>query len=75
MFRYDEIDFRPPAPTIEIRVVSSDSEALADTVRMQLDSGADMTCLPRNLETVRSSRISGSVRVNGYTTTPEYSTH
>lgn len=57
MFPYDEENFSPPAPSIgaEIRALLGDFPI--QRVKMQLDSGSDMTCIPRNaVSRIRSLR-------------------
>ena len=44
---YDAADFRPPAPTALVTVRSPDSGSSVSNVSMLLDTGADVTLLPR----------------------------
>lgn len=56
---YDAIGFRPPAPVARVTIRSPDSGAIVSEVSMLLDSGADVSLLPREplagiLESVES---------------------
>ena len=45
MWRYDVDDFDPPAPVVDAELMIVDTPAVA--MRMQIDPGADLTCIPR----------------------------
>ncbi len=67
---YDAVGFDPPAPAVEVEVSASGSRGEQTAIRMLVDSGADMTCLPKTLvETLKSHR-SGSTEVLGYSRRP-----
>lgn len=44
---YDALHFDPPAPVATVTLRSPDSEAMVSDVVMLLDTGADVTLLPR----------------------------
>lgn len=72
MYRYDDVGFRPPAPVVEAEVRAPAWEKhRSAAVRMILDSGADITCLPATQPAVEDSSLEGVVTVYGYTRRPQ----
>ena len=69
-FEYDSVGFDPPAPMIDVEISAPGSRGDQTVIRMLLDSGADMTCLPRSLVESLKSHRSGSIEVLGYTRRP-----
>lgn len=47
MPRYDGVRFTPPAPVANVSLVDVDSGQIVDGVPMLLDTGADVTLVPR----------------------------
>lgn len=47
MFPYDTENFDPPAPAINAEITAPLRSSPTQLVYMQLDSGADMTCVPK----------------------------
>ena len=47
MPEYDRATFEPPAPVVQAALRSPDSETVVRGVELLLDSGADITLLPR----------------------------
>ena len=67
---YDSTLFDPPAPAVDVEISTPGGDAERTAIRMLVDSGADMTCLPKSLvETLKSLR-SGSIEVLGYSRRP-----
>lgn len=63
MWRYDAADFDPPAPVVDAEFTFSDQSAI--TVRMQIDPGADLTCIPSRI--IPSSKVQyGRSLIAGY---------
>jgi hypothetical protein len=64
MWPYDSDGFDPPAAVLEAVLVFS--KKLRASIRMQIDSGADLTCIPSHLvPTSRPIRF-GITYVSGY---------
>lgn len=61
MFPYDEMDFEPPAPLAETKVLAPGRDSPIQTVKMQLDSGSDMTCVPKKVTSRLRTLDYGSV--------------
>lgn len=51
MFDYDQSQFRPPAPTYKLvlKGESPDGSAATVTVNMLIDTGSDLTCIPKRV--------------------------
>jgi len=47
VWKYNAVDFDPAAPVIEVEVIFEDVES--HTLSMQVDSGADITCIPKRI--------------------------
>lgn len=50
MPRYDSTHFDPPAPVAMVTVRNPNSQKLQQNVAMLLDTGADVTLVPRSIE-------------------------
>lgn len=58
---YDAAQFQPPAPVALVTLRSRDGGAFISDVPMLLDTGADVTLIPRMvLQTLDASIVSGS---------------
>jgi hypothetical protein len=72
MFPYNTKDFDPPAPAIEAQVTAPLQSSPVQQVEMQLDSGADMTCIPKsvipNLRNLRYGSV-GTEDFDGHSAT------
>ena len=65
MYPYDERQFVPPAPVIEVEVTSRPGDE-AHRVLMQLDSGSDISCVPKGVCDKLVATRFGRVNVRGY---------
>ena len=64
MWRYDSEAFDPPAPVVEADLVLGKSVHAG--VHMQVDSGADLTCIPGNVVPASGALRYGSTYVSGF---------
>lgn len=64
MWRYDGENFDPAAPVVEVEMKFGGTSAV--TVQMQIDSGADLTCIPRRLVPASEDLPYGRSLVAGY---------
>jgi len=64
MWPYDSDGFDPPAPVLE--TVLEFSKKLRKSIRMQIDSGADLTCIPSHLVPTSGPIHFGTTYVSGY---------
>lgn len=64
MWPYDSDGFEPPAPVLE--AVLTFEEDLDETVLMQVDSGADLTCVPKRVIPGSAPLRYGLTYVAGY---------
>ena len=53
---YDNVLFSPSAPVAEVRLISPNDPTKISTVRLQIDTGADVTLLP--LSVIRAMGLS-----------------
>jgi hypothetical protein len=64
---YDKRLFKPPAPVAMVTLVNPDTAASLSNVVMLIDSGADVTLLPRSAVTSLSLSETGeSYRLSGF---------
>lgn len=64
MWRYDSEGFDPPAPVLDVVLWIGDKRH--PSVRMQVDSAADLTCIPKSLLTDSGKVRHGAIQVSGY---------
>lgn len=64
IWRYDADDFDPPAPVVDVELTFGDAPAVA--VRMQIDSGADLSCIPNRTIPASGPLRYGRSLVAGY---------
>lgn len=65
MFPYD-LDFEPPAPTLPITLMHPSDSTRTSTVTAQLDTGADLTAVPRRILDSLALPHAGDLLVAGY---------
>lgn len=65
MTQYD-VDFIPPAPTTFAAITHPSEESSIEQIKMQLDSAADMTCVPQHVLSNIPNLSYSSVKVKGY---------
>jgi len=66
MKRFDTRRFSPPAAVGNIKLQNPRKKSPVKVVEVQLDSGADMTCLPKESIESFSNLTYSMVRVKGY---------
>lgn len=64
MWPYDSDEFDPPAPVVPATLIFD--EEIRRPVRMQIDSGADLTCIPSSLAPTSKTIPYGITYVSGY---------
>jgi predicted aspartyl protease len=64
MWKYDVDDFDPPAPVVDAELAFGD--ASPQPVRMQIDSGADLSCIPDRVVPASGRLRYGQSLVAGY---------
>ena len=63
---YDQSRFSPAAPIINTLVTHPTRKSKKIRMEMQLDSGADMTCIPSSINAYIPNLRYGSVKAEGY---------
>jgi hypothetical protein len=63
---YDKLRFSPAAPILETQITHPNKTSRKIKMEMQLDSGADMTCIPLVINEDIPNLRSGSVKVEDY---------
>lgn len=68
MQNYDSVNFQPPAPVAYVSVYSHDKIQSAVNVPMLLDSGADVSLVPRELlsQIIAASTVGQSYSLMGF---------
>jgi len=64
MWSYDAESFDPPAPVVDAKLTFGEKQSLV--VKMQIDSGADLTCIPRAVVPTSDELQYGRTLVAGY---------
>jgi len=63
---YDEISFSPPAPVVSTRLRNPESGATREDVLLLIDSGADVTLLPRSAVEALGIQSSAAYELMGF---------
>lgn len=70
MHHYDD-SFDPPAPCLSVRVIHPRQSNLTDTIRAQLDTGADITVVPQAVVNRLGLLRVGDALILGYNEVPD----
>ena len=65
MFSYSP-DFEPPAPCLDLIVAHPENHSLLQTVFAQVDTGADISVIPRDLVAGLNLPRAGEITIEGY---------
>ena len=66
IMQYNNTNFNPPAPIIKTQISHPSGKYEEINFEMQIDSGADMTCIPESIVELIPNLRSGSINVLDY---------
>ena len=69
---YDAISFSPPAPVVSARLRNPESRATREDVLLLIDSGADVTLLPRSAVDALGIQSSGAYELIAFDGTKSF---